>query len=360
MVTGNNNAIKVVPRVDNINFVRAKGGVERIVHVNKELMQWYSAYLIDEYPDDLDCDFVFVVTKAPGKGEIGKPLSYQTVNSLFRRLSKKTGIDVNPHLCKDCKKQFTIGAERPDVLYASEKFDFNHDVWTANHLGYENGIHKHYQINFGYIEQSWLKHYFKKYILYLSSTRLAFSTLNGKVQNLTIFSRCLTSRIYNLEFEGINRSLILDYLAYLKVNKYSYSQYTHCRSNLKTFFETGTYNHWFIVEPALIRPEDWQKQPKRNLRYIPEDVMQQLMQHIEHLPEPVMRMLLVDIECGFRIGELTRLKLDCLKSDGKGGWYIQYYMSKMSKDHTKPISHELAEVIKEQQTYIQGLFGNSF
>lgn len=262
--------------------------------------------------------------------------------------------------CKDCKKQFTVGAERPDVLYASEEFDFNHDVWTANHLGYDNGIHKHYKINFEYIEQTWLKYYFKKYILYLSSTRLAFSTLNGKVQQIIVFSRFLKQRSYNQEFEGVNRALILDCLAYLKINKYSYSQYTHCISNIKTFFETGTYNHWFIVEPALIRPEDWRKQPKRNPRYIPEDVMQQLMQHIEHLPEPVMRMLLIDIECGFRIGELTRLKLNCLKSDGKGGWYVQYYMSKMNKDHTKPISNELAEVIKEQQGYIQNLFGNNF
>jgi integrase/recombinase XerD len=71
-------------------------------------------------------------------------------------------------------------------------------------------------------------------------------------------------------------------------------------------------------------------------------------------------MLLVDIECGFRIGELLRLKLDCLKSNGKSGWYIQYQMHKMNKEHTKPISNELAEVIKEQQAYIKRLFGNSF
>lgn len=43
---------------------------------------------------------VFVVIKAPGKGEIGTPLAYKTVDSLFRRLSKKTGIKVNPHLLR--------------------------------------------------------------------------------------------------------------------------------------------------------------------------------------------------------------------------------------------------------------------
>jgi integrase/recombinase XerD len=100
MITGNDNKIKVVPRFDNENYVRSKGGLERTVHVNKELMQWYSAYLIDEYPEDIDCDFVFVVIKAPAQGKIGNPLTYKTVDSLFRRLSKKTEIQVNPHLLR--------------------------------------------------------------------------------------------------------------------------------------------------------------------------------------------------------------------------------------------------------------------
>ena len=100
MVTGTHNEIHIIPRLDNINHVRAKSGVERTVHVSKELMQWYSAYLIDEYPQDIDCDFVFVVIKALVKGELGRPLAYKTVDSLFRRLSKKTGMKVNPHLLR--------------------------------------------------------------------------------------------------------------------------------------------------------------------------------------------------------------------------------------------------------------------
>ena len=93
------NSIRVVPRQDNYNQVRAKSG-ERIVHVNKKLLQWYSAYLIEEYPEDLDCDYVFVVCSAPGKGTVGNPLAYKTVESTFRRLTKKTGIKVTPNLLR--------------------------------------------------------------------------------------------------------------------------------------------------------------------------------------------------------------------------------------------------------------------
>ncbi len=72
MLTGNRCEINVVPRLNNVNHVRVKSGVNRTVHVSKELMRWYSAYLIDEYPEDIDCDYVFVVIKPSVKGEIGK------------------------------------------------------------------------------------------------------------------------------------------------------------------------------------------------------------------------------------------------------------------------------------------------
>lgn len=91
------NEIHVVPRTDNINSSRAKSGAERIVHVTKELLSLYSNYLIDEYPEDIDCDYVFVNC---WDGEIGKPMDYEAAMGLFRRLSKKTGIKISPHLLR--------------------------------------------------------------------------------------------------------------------------------------------------------------------------------------------------------------------------------------------------------------------
>ncbi|MEH1871351.1 MAG: hypothetical protein V7K73_07940, partial [Nostoc sp.] len=122
--------------------------------------------------------------------------------------------------CRDCDKQFTIGAERPDILIAPEEFDFSHDIWTNEHLGYEKGIHSHDKINFSYIQQPWLKYLFKKFILYLSSTRLAFATLRDKVSYINIFADFLIEIGFNQEIEGINRDLVIEYFAYLKTNKY--------------------------------------------------------------------------------------------------------------------------------------------
>jgi site-specific recombinase XerD len=90
------NEIHVLPRFDNYNQARAKTG-ERIIHVSKDLMRLYSDYLIDEYPEDVDSDYVFVNI---WEGTPGTPIKYQSVDSLFRRLHKKTGIKTSPHILR--------------------------------------------------------------------------------------------------------------------------------------------------------------------------------------------------------------------------------------------------------------------
>jgi len=89
------NEIHVIPRFNNSNRARAKSASERVVHVTKELMQLYTDYLIEEYPEDSGSDFVFVNI---WKGKRGTPMTYAAVDSLFRRLEKKTGLDTYAHL----------------------------------------------------------------------------------------------------------------------------------------------------------------------------------------------------------------------------------------------------------------------
>lgn len=93
--TSGSNEIHIIPRSDNANGARAKSNSSRVVHVSKELMTLYSDYLIDEYPEDIDSDYVFVNI---WDGQIGSPVAYSAVASLFNRLKKKTKIDARPHL----------------------------------------------------------------------------------------------------------------------------------------------------------------------------------------------------------------------------------------------------------------------
>jgi integrase/recombinase XerD len=58
-------------------------------------MALYSDYLIYEYPEDLESDYVFINI---WEGERGSALTYSSVAALFRRLKKKTGIKTSPHI----------------------------------------------------------------------------------------------------------------------------------------------------------------------------------------------------------------------------------------------------------------------
>lgn len=86
------NSIRIVQRV-NPNGARAKGQ-ERVIPVSSELLQMYNDYLIYEYPS-VESDYVFVNIWS---GDIGAPINPKVLNTMFNRLSKKTGIKVYPHL----------------------------------------------------------------------------------------------------------------------------------------------------------------------------------------------------------------------------------------------------------------------
>lgn len=87
--------IRVVQRQNHSNGARVKGQ-ERVIPVPKELLIIYNDYLIHEYPDK-NSNYVFVNIWS---GNIGAPMNLRVLNTMFSRLSKKTGIKVYPHLMR--------------------------------------------------------------------------------------------------------------------------------------------------------------------------------------------------------------------------------------------------------------------
>ncbi len=77
-----------------------------------------------------------MVTQAPARGKVGTPLSYKTVDSLFRRLSKKISIKVNPHLLRHTHATELIRAGW-DMSYVQKRLghaDIQTTVNTYVHL----------------------------------------------------------------------------------------------------------------------------------------------------------------------------------------------------------------------------------
>ena len=89
--------IKLVDRGELSNGAMLKTG-EREIHISQELIDLFDDYAYDIL-DELDIDTNFVFVKLRGKNK-GQPLEYQDVSDLFKRLKKKTVIDVHAHLLR--------------------------------------------------------------------------------------------------------------------------------------------------------------------------------------------------------------------------------------------------------------------
>lgn len=92
--------VHIVPRDNNPNGARAKSKGAYMVPISMDIASLYTDYVIDDLgalDSDTLPDFVFVNI---WDGERGRPLTYASVYDLFRRLSKKTGIQAHPHMLR--------------------------------------------------------------------------------------------------------------------------------------------------------------------------------------------------------------------------------------------------------------------
>lgn len=85
--------IYVVAR-ENANGACSKTKHPYSIDVSANLMRLYSSYLIDEVQDYIS-DYVFVNL---WRNPVGSPMTTSNVQDLFRRLGKKTGTSIHPHI----------------------------------------------------------------------------------------------------------------------------------------------------------------------------------------------------------------------------------------------------------------------
>lgn len=122
------NQINIHPREESINGAYIKHRKERVIHVSKELMALYTDYLVHEYGEELEHDYVFINLKDT---HYGSPLKYQSVLDLIRRLNKKTGISFTPHMLRHTHATELI-RNGWDVTYVQKRLGHAHVQTTLN------------------------------------------------------------------------------------------------------------------------------------------------------------------------------------------------------------------------------------
>lgn len=311
-----------------------------------------------------DCNRDFIDPKLRKQSiASGIKCKYCNGNRCRKTGAAKSAFRKQRYLCLECDRTFAPGTTRechPRNVPLSE------DVWDAKALGVKlNPTKRLTKFNFTNIHQPWLKAIFKKFIK-IQANKKSFSTIQGYFVGVNRFSDFLLKFYPEInKLEQINRNIVLEHIAYINSQQLKPSGKRALIGALRTFFELGNQVKLFEVEKYLIIPEqDYPKIPRHIPRYIPDHVLKQLNEHLDKLPEPIARMVVTIQECGMRYMELATIKFDCLEYLGKDQfdnekWSIKFYDSKLKQDRIRPISSELAEVVKKQQSYIRSYFGET-
>lgn len=258
------------------------------------------------------------------------------------------------YLCQECGRLFTANPRREFTLIGTAEGEYEKDIWDIRNLGIQPAASKScYKLNFTNINQPWFLKAAKSYIRYSLNIYSYANTCNRLIA-VKHFSLFLDAKNPGLFPSQINRSIVVDFLAYIKdlgIKRKTTADYLGW---VKNFLELCVRENWADVpDKTLFYREDFPSEEKHLPRYIPQEVVEQLNKYLEELPEPLMRMVLVLQEAGMRISELCLLNLNCLLQDASGDWFLLYYQSKMRKEHTIPISRVLVAVIQEQQSFIK-------
>jgi integrase/transposase-like protein len=269
--------------------------------------------------------------------------------------------------CKDCKRTFV---ENPDHLSSrfilpknitSEKM-FDYDTWDGRILGVKpNPSTGKYTFNFASIQQDWLKLAAKKSAKYKASIGRSFSNTDQTLYVLNKFSRFLCKQYPNLKPEFLNREIVVNFIIYLNQSNLKPTTLRRYIDALDKFLQDCQRLEFCdIPKTRFIFKEDHSKEPQNLPRFIPEEIIKQLEDNLDALAEPIRRCVLVLRETGMRISELCSLKINCIRQDSTGDYWITLYQIKMKKEISLNISKDLAGEILTQQKYIKDNIGEKF
>ena len=227
------------------------------------------------------------------------------------------------------------------------------DVWDLQRMAVPISLSlSNVTLSFHRIRQPWLRKPVKAYIRYCL-TICAEGTCRTRLQSLTCFSEFLMQERPKGTAKAITRKLLLEYLSYLPARVCVSVRKSHLL-NLRNFLETAARERWLPIAPErMIFDDEIPRPPKAQPRYLPAAVLDQLNSHLGSLKAPWMQMILILQECGMRISELLQLPLDCLTQDARGTFYLRFVQGKMKREHTIPVSQEIARLIQEQQQVVR-------
>jgi integrase len=217
------------------------------------------------------------------------------------------------------------------------------------------------------IEQAWLRQPVKQL------ARLALTTGTRSWGTILGWRRALIPLSQYLADEGIDspelldRELFLEYLLSVRdggASKNALMGVNTAASVLAALKEPNDGGSALLPSlgsPIYLRRGENAVEKTRAPRPYPEDIINSIDTLVlvdERLDETARKMLRFNRWAGARCSELVTLPIDCLRNNGKGGYWVEYLMPKTKNLRRFPLPEDLAELLLQQQTFVRAVYGD--
>jgi integrase len=190
----------------------------------------------------------------------------------------------------------------------------------------------------------------------------AWSTIVGWTRGLAPLSQYLILEGADSP-ELLDRDLFLEYLGWVRETRGSKNS-LQLVNTVATILETLRADDLLpgLPAPVYLRRGENVVEKVRQPRPYPADVLERIDTKIITDPaadQTVRTMLRLNRWGGLRLSELTTLPLDCLRHNGKGGYWIEYWMTKTRSWRRFPVPADLAGELRAQQDRVRSLYGEA-
>ncbi|WP_455437590.1 tyrosine-type recombinase/integrase [Hungatella hathewayi] len=244
---------------------------------------------------------------------------------------------------------------QPDNLTEQEK-----DIWELDKLDIpirENLIKNFKTINFTKIPQAKIRKELKRGI-YLNLQGEAISCVQREMTAMRRFSKYLSENQREVQScQDINREVIEEYLIYLKTEeittKHLHAELNRLRSILESIGKICEYQNL----EGLFLSRDIPPVPQAAFKAYSDCELKRLNASIVNLDEQLARAMIIHQMLGTRISDTLTLETDCLY-EYRGESIIRIRQMK-TKTYEKPVSEELASLIRKAIDYTRERYGET-
>lgn len=221
---------------------------------------------------------------------------------------------------------------------------FYQDIWDLTRLSYSEeelrltGCRKIYFRNYSL---PWLKLLAKLTALAVARKKLSVGNVRRKVSHLKQLDSFLTFKGYT-DPELITNSLLQEFISGRN------EHLSTVNFIAKLWSEEQWLNLSYTPRKHHIRTA--------KVEIIPENLLHQIYENFDLFPPPLERMFRLQIALGCRIGELLIMPRQCLKQED-GKYFLKRWIEKRKLWKYYQIHPLVAEVVREQQSFLNSQFG---